>query len=71
MFFEMSGFPSLLIYAIAVLAIILPIIAIISILRNDSLGTNKIAWILSVIFLPLLGTLLYFAFGASSRLKTS
>ncbi|MGY6558775.1 MAG: PLD nuclease N-terminal domain-containing protein [Nitritalea sp.] len=37
--------------------------------RNFNNGTDKIIWLLVVIFLPLLGTILWFLVGRSSSFK--
>jgi hypothetical protein len=56
-----------------VLFLILPfplfIIALLDILRNDFPGQEKIVWLLVVIFLPLLGPILYFFIGRKKRIK--
>ena len=43
-----------------IVAIILPAIAIIDIVRRDLLGVNKLFWILVVLFAPFLGAIIYF-----------
>ncbi|MBC7350097.1 MAG: PLDc_N domain-containing protein [Candidatus Aminicenantes bacterium] len=56
-----------------ILFLILPlplfIIALVDILRNDFPGQEKIVWLLVVIFLPLLGPILYFIIGRKKRIK--
>jgi len=52
-----------------ILALILPIIALIDILRNDFKGNNKLIWILVILFTSLLGVLLYFKFGTKQKIK--
>ncbi|WP_394698260.1 PLDc N-terminal domain-containing protein [Labilibaculum manganireducens] len=42
------------------IAILLPIIAIIDILRRDLLGINRLIWILLVVFIPFVGSIIYF-----------
>ncbi len=42
--------------------------ALIDILKNEFIGNNKIVWILVVIFLPLLGSLLYLGIGRSQKI---
>ncbi|WP_411768666.1 PLDc N-terminal domain-containing protein [Winogradskyella sp. A3E31] len=46
-----------------------PLIALISILKNNFRGNEKFIWILVVLFLPVLGSLLYFIIGRSKRIK--
>jgi hypothetical protein len=46
------------------------IVALINILRNDFKGPNeKLIWIVVVIFVPFLGSVLYFAIGRNNRIK--
>ncbi|MGQ8337126.1 PLD nuclease N-terminal domain-containing protein [Sunxiuqinia sp. A32] len=52
---------------ILLLGLLLPVFALISILRNDFDGNDKIVWVLIVLFLPLLGSILYFLMGRSKR----
>ncbi|TFH26359.1 MAG: hypothetical protein E4H10_07210 [Bacteroidia bacterium] len=49
--------------------ILLPIIALISVLMNDFRGNDKILWVLIIIFLPFLGSLLYFLIGRDKRIN--
>ena len=46
---------------------ILIISALVDILRSEFKGNNKIAWVLVVLFLPFLGSLLYFGIGRSQK----
>ncbi len=48
---------------------ILPIIALIDIIRNEFTGSNKLIWVLVVLFFPLFGALLYFFLGKKQKLK--
>ena len=52
-----------------ILAIILPIIALIDIIRNEFKGNNKLIWLLVIIFFNLFGVLLYFIFGREQKIK--
>ena len=47
--------------------ILLPLIALIDIIRNDFDGNNKLMWVLIVLFLPFLGSVLYFLIGRNQR----
>ena len=49
--------------------IILWLTALIDILRNNFLGNNKIVWILVVIFIPIMGAILYLTIGKNQKLK--
>jgi hypothetical protein len=55
--------------AIVLFALALPIIALIDILRSKFKGNDKIIWVLLVLFMNLLGTLLYFMIGAKQKIK--
>ena len=46
-----------------------PLLALISVLMNDFQGNEKIVWVLIVIFLPFLGSLLYFLIGRDKRIN--
>ncbi|PXX98756.1 hypothetical protein DF185_15365 [Marinifilum breve] len=43
-----------------IVAILLPIVAIIDILKRKLLAIDKLLWILLVIFLPIIGSVIYF-----------
>ena len=43
-----------------IVAILLPVIAIVDILRRDLLGVNKVFWIVIVAILPFVGSIIYF-----------
>lgn len=69
----MPGGAELIVILIIVgIPILLMIGALIDILRSD-LGDplNKVVWALAVIFLPLLGSLLYFLIGRSQKVLKS
>lgn len=48
--------------------IILPLIAIIDIIRNEFKGNDKLMWVLIVIFFNILGSILYFSIGRKQRI---
>ena len=48
---------------------LLPVLALISILKNNFKNNDKIIWVLVVLFLPFLGTLLYFIMGRPKRIR--
>jgi hypothetical protein len=48
---------------------LLPLLALISVLMNDFRGNDKIIWVLIIIFLPFLGSLLYFLIGRDRRIN--
>ena len=49
---------------------LLPIFALISALMNNFRGNDKIIWILLIIFLPFLGSVLYFLIGRPGRINS-
>ena len=46
-----------------------PLIALISVLTNEFKGNEKILWVLMIIFLPFLGSLLYFLIGRGQAIN--
>lgn len=46
-----------------------PLLALISVLMNNFQGNEKIMWVLIIIFLPFLGSLLYFLIGRDKRIN--
>ena len=53
---------------IGVIVVILPLIALIDILTNEFTGSNKIIWVIIVIFFPIMGALLYFLIGTRQKI---
>lgn len=49
--------------------ILLPLLALLSVLMNDFQGNEKIMWVLIIIFLPFLGSVLYFLVGRDKRMN--
>lgn len=61
--------PGLLIWqALMILAIILPIFALIDVLNND-FKKDKLFWIFMILFTNLIGTLLYYKFGTKQKIS--
>jgi hypothetical protein len=61
--------PGLIVWQIISLcALILPIICLISILKNDFKNNDKLIWVIVVVFIPVLGSLLYLLIGRKKRL---
>lgn len=48
--------------------ILLPLMALISVLMNDFPGNEKIIWVVIILFLPFLGSVLYFLIGRDKRI---
>lgn len=60
----------IMVFMFILLPSILWIIALIDILKSDFKDSNgKIIWLLLVIFLPVLGSILYFAIGKSQKIN--
>lgn len=51
------------------LVFIIPIIALIDILRRKFIGNNKLIWLIVVILLNILGAILYFSIGRYQKIK--
>jgi heme/copper-type cytochrome/quinol oxidase subunit 4 len=49
------------------LGILLPIIAIVDIIRSRIHENDKIVWIIIIIFIPILGSILYFLLAQNRR----
>lgn len=49
--------------------VILPIVALIDIVRNSFSGSNKIIWILVVVLIPFFGPLLYYITGVKYKIS--
>lgn len=58
----------MLIFA-ALILMLFPVLALISILKNDFKNNDKIIWVLIVLFLPFIGPILYFLIGRPKRIK--
>jgi hypothetical protein len=54
-----KGF-EIIILLIAIGCFILPVAAILDIIRKDGVTNDKIFWVLIIIFLPVIGSLAYF-----------
>ncbi|MEL7586474.1 MAG: PLDc N-terminal domain-containing protein [Prolixibacteraceae bacterium] len=59
----------LVIFLIIGMMLLLPLIALISILTNSFEGNDKLIWVLVVLLLPVLGPILYFLIGRSKRIS--
>ena len=52
------------------LLIIAWLLALIDILKHEFTGDNKLIWTLVVIFIPVVGSIVYFLVGRNQRLNT-
>jgi len=48
---------------------LIPLLALLNVLMSDLQGNEKIMWVLIIIFLPFLGSLLYFLIGRDQRIN--
>jgi chromate transport protein ChrA len=71
--FGMPGGPELIVlFLIFILPAVIVLWALIDVIKSDFKdSTNKIIWLLLIIFLPLLGAILYFLIGRSQKLGRS
>jgi len=51
--------------------LLLPLIALVDILKSKFEANTKIIWVIVVIFLPVIGTILYFLIGKNQKIKNS
>jgi hypothetical protein len=62
------GMPEIIVILILVILLLIPFLLLIDILRSDfKKESNKIVWIIMVIFLPVLGFLLYLVIGRKQK----
>jgi hypothetical protein len=55
-------------FGLGIIGVVIYVITLIDVLKsNFRTSTDKLIWILVVIFLPLLGTILWFLIGRSNR----
>ena len=51
------------------LLLIVPIIALVDILRNEFTGNNKLIWVLVILLSWIIGAILYFFIGRNQKIK--
>lgn len=56
-------------WIIIIFGVLIPIIVLIDVIRNDFTKNNKLIWILVILFTGLIGTLLYLMFGTQQKIK--
>jgi len=54
---------------IILIVILLPLIALIDILTHEFTGTNKLIWVIIVLFFPIMGAILYFLIGTRQKVR--
>lgn len=59
----------IIILFISLFLFILPILALVDIVRNEFEGNNKVVWVLIVIFFNIIGSVLYFLIGRKQRIN--
>ena len=63
------GPQEIIILLIGLSLLVLPVIALVDIIRNEFTGNNKLIWVLIVIFFNILGSILYFIMGKNQKIK--
>lgn len=65
------GVPEIiLILVVLVLTTLLPVIALVDVIRSDFKGANdKVIWVIVILFLNLIGAVLYFFIGRNQRVS--
>ncbi len=70
-FLALSTLDILLIILLVAFGVLAPLIALIDVLRSDFKAQNdKLVWVLVILFMSLLGVLLYLAIGIHQKAKT-
>ncbi len=64
------GPQEIIILLLGLFLFVLPVIALVDIIRNEFTGNNKLIWVLIVIFFNILRSILYFIMGKIKKLKT-
>lgn len=59
----------LIVLVIIGLILLLPLMAIIDIVRNEFSGNNKLVWVLVVLLFPIIGSIIYFIIGGEQKTK--
>ncbi len=54
---------------IVIVTLLFPVLALIDILKNEFEGNNKLIWILVVLFLWIIGAVLYYFIGRKQKIK--
>lgn len=59
----------LLVLFIVLFIVLLPVFALVSVLMSQFPASEKLIWVLVILFLPILGSLLYFLIGRDRRIR--
>jgi hypothetical protein len=62
--------PMELVFILAAFFVLMLVIALVDILKNEFTESNKIVWLLVVILLPVIGPILYLFVGTGQKIKT-
>jgi len=57
------------ILVIVLVSLIIPIIALVDVLKSNFEGNNKIIWVLVILLLSIIGAILYFVIGKQQKIK--
>jgi uncharacterized membrane protein YhaH (DUF805 family) len=63
------GVWQLILIVFALICLLFPVLALISIIKNEFKDNDKLIWVIVVLFLPFLGAILYFLLGRPKRIK--
>ena len=66
-YLNMGGYELMLIIVVLSLLFLIPLLALIDILKSNFEPVTKLTWVLIVIFLSFLGALLYFVIGRQQK----
>jgi len=59
----------LLVLFIIFFIVLLPVLALVSVLLNQFPANEKLIWVLVILFLPIFGSILYFLIGRDRRIR--
>jgi len=65
----MAGIGIVGLIILVLLFLLLPLIALVDVLMNEFTGSNKIIWVVLILFLPFLGAFLYFLVGTRQKIR--
>jgi len=69
MTFIEPGFVMLIWIVLILFFLLLPVLALISIIKHKFPDNDKLIWVLIVLLLPILGSILYFIIGRPKRIR--